>query len=156
MRVSARVDYAIRAALELAATSQQAVKAEDLAKAQGIPISFLENILGDLRRAGIIISQRGREGGHQLARPAAEITIADIMRIEVGNLAEVHGERPEDLHYEGAAEHLTEVWVAARAAYRKVLESVTLADVLNGKFGRDVKKLTSEPDSWSSHWPAPR
>lgn len=156
MRVSARVDYAVRAALELAAHGNEPIKADVLAKAQDIPLSFLENILGDLRRAGIIVSQRGRDGGHHLVRPPSEVTIADVMRIEVGNLAEVHGERPEALVYQGAAENLTNVWVAARSAYREVLESITLADVLSGKFGRDIRKLLDEPDSWSSHWPAPK
>lgn len=153
MRISARVDYAVRAALELAAHGSEPMKAEPLANAQGIPISFLENILSDMRRAGIIISQRGRDGGHALARPANQITIADVMRVEVGNLAEVHGKRPEDIAYVGAAEHLTDVWVAARAAYRRVLEAVTLEDVLNDKYPREIRRLVSEADSWSSHWP---
>lgn len=156
VRISARVDYAVRAALELAAQSPAPVKAEPLANSQGIPISFLENILSDMRRAGIVTSQRGRDGGHALARPADQITIADVMRVEIGNLAEVHGKRPEDIRYQGAAEHLTDVWVAARAAYRKVLESVTLADVLADKYPREIRNLVRTEDSWSSHWPRNR
>lgn len=153
MRLSARVDYAVRAALELAAHGPEPMKAEDLAKAQDIPVSFLENILGDLKRAGVVSSQRGRDGGHQLARPAKDITIADVIRVEVGNLADIHGQRPEDLVYSGAASHLTDVWVAARAAYRQVLESVTLADLLSGKFTPSVRALIKSPDAWNSHWP---
>lgn len=153
MRVSARVDYAVRAALELAAHGDTPMKADDLAEAQGIPVSFLENILTDLRRAGVITSQRGREGGHYLARPADQITVADVIRVEVGNLADIHGQRPETLVYQGAAQHLTDIWVAARSAYRQVLESVTLADLLVGEFAPHVTALIDEPDAWLSHWP---
>lgn len=154
MRISARVDYAVRAALELAAQYPAAVKAEPLASSQEISTSFLENILSDLRRAGIVVSQRGRDGGHTLARDPHEVTIADVMRVEVGNLADIHGQRPEDLHYPGAAANLTSVWVAARAAYRQVLEAVTLADVLGQQFPTHIDELLKQPDSWSSHWPS--
>lgn len=148
--LTARVDYAVRAALEIAAGAGAPVKAEDLAQRQGISVSFLENIIGDLRRAGIVMSRRGRNGGHVLARPADTITVADVMRAETGNLADIHGQRPEDVQYSGAAEHLTDVWVSARAAYREVLESVTLADVISGEFGQPVRRLLDDPKSWRS------
>lgn len=151
MWLSARVEYAVRAALEVAAASPQSVTAEELANRQGISRSFLENIIGDLRRAGIIVSRRGRNGGHVLGRPAHEITIAEVMRAELGNLADVHGQRPEDARYLGPAEHLTDVWVAARAAYRGVLESVTLADVMAGEFPEGVRALLDDPASWESY-----
>lgn len=153
MWLSARVDYAVRAMLEIAAAEGSPVKAEVLASSQSISVSFLENIIGDLKRAGLIISRRGRRGGHQLARPASEITVADVIRAEVGNLADIHGHRPEEVHYQGAATNLTEVWVAARAAYRHVLEAVSLADVLNRDFCPDVQQLLGDPDTWQSHWP---
>ena len=156
MKLSANVDYAVRAALELAAAGDQAVKGEQIAHAQDIPPRFLENILGDLRQAGLVHSQRGAEGGYRLARPADEITIADVMRIEAGNLADIHGERPESVHYHGAAEQLRDVWVAARTAYRAVLEQVTLAEVVSGRLPREILDITRDPDSWRSHWPPRR
>lgn len=151
MWLSARVEYAVRAALEIAAAGPVPVTAEELATRQGISRSFLENIIGDLRRAGIVVSRRGRNGGHLLGRPADEVTIADVMRAELGNLADVHGQRPEDAVYEGPAEHLTDVWVAARAAYRGVLEAVTLADVISGDFPPAVRDLLADPASWESY-----
>ncbi|NQU36239.1 MAG: Rrf2 family transcriptional regulator [Actinobacteria bacterium] len=153
MRVSARVDYAIRAAAEMAAAPGQSLKAETLAKTQGISVSFLETILGDLRRAGLVTSQRGRDGGHQLALDPAEITVADVVRAETGNLFDIYGHRPEDMEYTGAATNLTEVWVAARSAYRKVMEDVTLADLVSGAFTSDVVDLIELPESWNSHGP---
>lgn len=151
MRVSARVDYAIRAAAEMAAAPGKPHKAESLAKSQGISVSFLETILGDLRRAGLVLSQRGRDGGHRLARDAADISVADVVRAETGNLFDIYGNRPEDMAYSGAAANLTDVWVAARSAYRNVLESVTLADMVAGTFSADVVELIERPDSWNSH-----
>lgn len=145
------MDYAVRAVLEIATAGDVPVKADELAQRQGISAGFLENILGDLRRAGIINSRRGRNGGHVLAAPADEITIADIIRAETGNLADVHGQRPEDLEYDGAATELTKVWVAARAAYREVLESVTVADVLAGSWSPRVTHLLNDPSSWISY-----
>ncbi len=153
MRVTARVDYAIRAAAELAAAPEKSHKAEVLAKSQGISLSFLETILGDLRRAGLVTSHRGRDGGHQLARSPADISVADVVRAQTGNLFDIYGHRPEDMEYTGAATHLTDVWVAARSAYRRVLEDVTLADLVDGVFGDDVVALIELPDSWNSHGP---
>ncbi len=121
-----------------------------MAGRQDISVSFLENIVGDLRRAGIVVSRRGRNGGYLLARSPEEITIAEVMRAETGNLADIHGQRPEDVHYVGAAEHLTDVWVAARAGYRRVLEATTLADVMAGTFRPAVRELLDDPESWVS------
>src|SRR3954469_11618056 len=121
VRITARVDYAIRAALELAAVAPEALTSEKIATAQGIPSRFLQAILRDLQHARLVNSQRGREGGYRLALPASEISIARVMRVEQGFLADVHGERPEDLDYPGVAGSLPEVWVAAREAYRQVL-----------------------------------
>ena len=149
MRVSAKADYAVRAAVELAAAGQgTVVKGEHLAAAQAIPIKFLENILVDLRQAGIVNSRRGPEGGYWLARAADEVTVADVMRAAEGPLASVRGEKPEDLGYAGSAERLQEVWVALRAGLRDVLEHVTLADIANGKLPKAVTARTREPGAW--------
>ncbi|MDX6670579.1 MAG: hypothetical protein QOI91_942 [Solirubrobacteraceae bacterium] len=152
MRISAKTDYAVRAATELAAREADwPVKAERLAEAQDIPLNFLENILGQLRQAGIVESRRGPEGGFSLARPAKEITVADVIRAIDGPLAGVSGRRPQDLTYEGAAESLRDVWVAVRASLRKVLERVTLADLAGGELPAHIGKLTADPDAWLTH-----
>jgi Rrf2 family protein len=151
VRVSAKVDYAIRAAVELAAGADGPIKGERIAQAQEIPLKFLENILGDLRHAGIVRSQRGAEGGYWLARPADEITLAEIIRAVEGPLANVRGFRPDELTYMGSAEPLRDVWIAVRANLRSVLESVTLADVASGELPEIVSELTRHPDSWVGH-----
>ena len=133
MRVSAKVDYAVRAALELAAAGDGPVKGERIAQAQGIPLKFLENILLELRHHGLVQSRRGVEGGYWLARPAEEITLAEVIRAVEGPLANVRGIRPESVEYEGPAVRLQEVWIAVRANLRSVLETVTLADVAAGQ-----------------------
>ena len=149
MRISAKVDYALRAAIELAALNVDGpVKGEALATAQGIPLRFLENILGDLRNAGIVESRRGVEGGYLLARPAAEITLADVIRAVDGPLANVAGTRPNLLEYEGSTEKLTEIWVGVRAALRSVLEETTLADMANKKLPKHVEKMVADRDAW--------
>jgi Rrf2 family protein len=150
VRITARVDYAIRAALELAAAAPGALTAEKIATAQGIPGRFLQAILRDLQGARLVSSQRGREGGYRLAMPAEEISLARVMRVEQGFLADVRGERPEDLDYPGPAESLGTVWVAARAAYRRVLEQVTLADVVAGRLPQHVQDLVAVEDAWRS------
>ena len=150
VRITARVDYAVRAALELAAAAPEALTCDRIATAQGIPSRFLQAILGDLQHARLVTSQRGREGGYRLALPAAEVSIARVMRVEQGFLADVHGHRPEDLDYPGAAAELGTVWVAARAAYRRVLEEVTLADVVGGKLPSAVGELVQLEDAWRS------
>jgi Rrf2 family protein len=153
MRITAKADYAVRAAVELAALQdeQRAVKGERLARAQGIPQNFLENILTELRRAGIVRTRRGVAGGYQLARPAAEITMADVLRAVEGPLAAVQGLRPDELAYRGAAARLPEVWVALRASLRDVLEHVTLADIAAGRLPRAVKDRTRHKDAWRPH-----
>ena len=148
MRVSAKVDYALRAVIELAASADGPVKGERIAQAQEIPLKFLENILGDLRHAGIVRSQRGVEGGYWLARPADEVTVAEVVRAVEGPIANVRGIGPETVEYAGSAERLREVWIAVRANLRAVLEHVTLADVANGKLPAHITKLTREPDAW--------
>ena len=152
MRVSAKTDYALRAMVELAAAEGGApVKGERLANSQSIPLRFLENILLQLRNAGLIESRRGADGGYRLARPAAEITLADVIRAIDGPLAGVSGARPESLDFQGRAEPLREVWVAVRAALRGVLEHVTLADVAAGELPENVRALVAQPDAWVAH-----
>jgi len=140
----------MRALLTLAAGEGGPLKADALAQAQGLPVKFLENILNELRRGGIIASQRGAEGGYRLARPAEDITLAEVMRRLDGPLAAVRGLRPEATTYEGPAEHLQEVWVAVRASLRAVLDRVTLADVASGNLPDDVKRLIADADAWES------
>ena len=147
MHIPAKVDYGMRALLILAEEDAPST-AEALATGQGLPAKFLGAILNDLRRAGIVASHRGSEGGYRLARPAAEISVADVMRALDGPLAEVRGLRPEMAVYDGAASHLQDVWVAVRASLRAVLEQVSLQDVVTGKLPRRVAKLTEDPDAW--------
>jgi Rrf2 family protein len=152
VRVSARADYAIRAAIELAAAEGAGpIKRETIADAQDIPISFLENILLDLKRAGLVQSQRGQEGGYWLAKPATDISIADIIRAVDGPLVNIRGVRPENVEYAGRAEPLRDVWIAARASLRGVLEATTLAEVVRGRLPSTVRRLaspTAEPPPW--------
>ncbi|CCH86574.1 Transcriptional regulator, Rrf2 family [Modestobacter italicus] len=150
MRISARVDYAVRAAVELAAVAPESLTSDRIAQAQGIPARFLQAILGDLQHARLVTSQRGREGGYRLALPASEVSIARVMRVEQGFLAEVHGQRPEDVEYPGAAAPLAHVWVAAREAYRRVLENVTLADVVAGTMPPQVAEMIELESAWRS------
>ena len=151
MRVSAKADYAVRAAVELAAAHGSGpIKGERLADAQRIPLNFLENILGDLRQAGLVRSQRGPEGGYWLARDPATVTVADVMRAVEGPLAAVRGERPEDLEYASSATALQRVWIALRTNLRGVLERVTLADIAAGALPRGIDALAREPDSWTT------
>jgi Rrf2 family protein len=152
VRVSAKADYALRAAIELAVIGADSpVKGERIAQAQKIPLKFLENILGDLRHAGIVRSQRGVEGGYWLARPADEITVADVIRAVEGPIANVRGVGPEQVEYAGSAERLREVWIAVRANLRAVLERVTIADLARGELPVLVEALASEPDAWQAH-----
>jgi Rrf2 family protein len=152
VRVSAKADYALRAAAELAAAEGKGpVKGEQLARAQSIPPKFLENILLELRHAGLVQSQRGVEGGYWLARPAAEITLAEVIRAVEGPLANVRGARPEAVEYGGSAEPLRDVWIAVRASLRRVLEAVTLADVARGDLPSSLDELVADPDAWRSH-----
>ena len=150
MRVSAKADYAVRAVVELAAAAdrERPTKGEALATAQGIPVKFLENILADLRHAGIVRSQRGAEGGYWLNRPAEDVSVADIIRAVEGPLASVRGQRPEEVPYTGAASSLQEVWIALRGALRGVLEVTTVADIARGELPASVHELAEDPDAW--------
>lgn len=148
MRISAKADYAVRAAVELAAAGGGPVKGDQIAKAQDIPLKFLENILTDLRRAGIVRSQRGADGGYWLNRPAKEVSVADVIRAVEGPLASIRGQRPEEVGYQGAAEPLQQVWIAVRASLRSVVERVTLADLAAGKLPANVGKLAKDPEAW--------
>jgi Rrf2 family protein len=150
VQISAKTDYAVRALLGIAAREPELVKVEVLVVEQQLPRKFLEAILGDLRRAGIVRSQRGAEGGYALARPSTQITIGSVIRAVDGPLAEVRGLRPHEMEYTGLAEHLGEVWVAVRASLRRVLDEITLAQVLSGKLPPHIKKLTEAPDAWMS------
>jgi Rrf2 family protein len=145
------VDYALRAVVELASaggTADHPVTAERLATAQDIPPKFLESIMLQLRRAGIVHSQRGPEGGYWLTKPSAEIFLADVIRVVDGPLANVRGHRPENLGYHGAAESLQDVWIALRATEREILELVSVADVARGKLPKRVRALAADPKAW--------
>lgn len=149
MRISAKVDYAVRAVVELAAAEgDKPVKAERIANAQNIPLNFLENILGELRHAGVVRSHRGAEGGFRLARPAEELTVADVIRAVEGPLASVRGGPPEDAVYAGAAAALLRVWIAVRVNLRRVAETVTIADIAADKLPSSVDQLTEDPGAW--------
>jgi Rrf2 family protein len=152
VHISAKADYATRALLVLAArTDDSPMTGEAIARSQGMPVKFVENTLVDLRRQGLVSAQRGPAGGFRLGRPAAEISVADIVRAVDGPLAEIRGERPEHTVYGGPAEHLQPVWVAVRASLRAVLEHVTLADVVAGTLPAHVMALTTDPDAWVPH-----
>ena len=148
MRVSAKADYAVRAAAELAAADDDPVKGEKLADAQDIPLQFLEHILLELKHHGIVRARRGAKGGYWLARPADEVTIADVVRAVEGPIADVQSTPPEAIEYQGNSEHLREVWVAVRASLRSVLEEVTLANLVSGELPPVVEELISQPDAW--------
>jgi Rrf2 family protein len=151
MRVSAKVDYALRASLELAAAGEGPTKGERISQAQDIPLKFLENILLELRHGGLVQSQRGADGGYWLARPPEEIKLADVIRAVEGPLANVRGSRPEAVEYAGPAARLQDVWIALRANMRAVLEELTLADVASGKLPPEIGAITARPEAWESH-----
>ena len=150
MRISAKVDYAVRAAVELAAAEdEEPIKGEVIAEAQGIPLKFLENILGELKHVGIVKSRRGAQGGYWLAKPANEVSLGDIVRAVEGPLASVRGEGPEDLEYKGGAAPLQRVWIALRANLRAVMDEVTLADVVADELPVEVRELSEPAEAWS-------
>ncbi|RRQ27827.1 Rrf2 family transcriptional regulator [Rhodococcus sp. Eu-32] len=149
MHITAKADYAVRTLLELAANEGAPGKAEALAGAQNIPHKFLESVLSDLRRADLVRSRRGPDGGYWLARPPAEISVADVVRAVEGPLASVRGQRPEDVEYPGPAEPLQLVWLAVRANLRAVLEEVSLADIVDEHLPSFVHDLTSDPGAWA-------
>ena len=148
MQISAKTDYAIRALLSLAEREPELVKVDTIVREQGLPRKFVEAILGELRRAQLVRSQRGADGGYALARPAAEITIGAVIRAVDGPLAEVRGLRPHETTYAGVAQHLPDLWVAVRSSLRRVLDEVTLSQLLSGKLPAHVRRLTDEPDAW--------
>lgn len=147
MRVSTKSDYALRALIELA-RSEEVVSAEALATRQDVPLSFLPAILADLRRGGIVTSQRGQFGGWRLAADPGEVTIADVIRAVDGPLLSVYGLRPERVEYNEAARVLQSVWIAARSSLREVFESTTVADLASGELPDDVKRRTADEDAW--------
>jgi len=147
VQISAKVDYGMRALLVLALTGN-AMTADALAHDQGLPGKFLGVILNDLRRAGIVVSHRGREAGYSLARPASEVTVAEVIRALEGPLAQVRGLSPETAAYQGAAVHLQDAWIAVRASLRAVLEGITLEHIATGKLPPDVERLVADPDAW--------
>ena len=138
MRITAKADYAVRAAVELAAAGEGPVKGDAIATAQDIPVRFLENILAEMRHAGLVLSQRGADGGYRLAKAPSEISLADVIRAVEGPLASVRSEPPEELRYTGHAKPLQNVWLALRVNIRAVLEKVTLADVVAGEVPRPI------------------
>ena len=151
MRVSAKVDYALRACAELAGAGEGRVKGDRLAQAQEIPLKFLENILLDLKHAGLVQSQRGADGGYWLSLPPEEITLADVIRAVEGPIANVRGMPPQEVEYNGPAAPLQQVWIAVRANLRTVLEAVTLADLAAGHLPDEVAAIAADPDAWLPH-----
>jgi Rrf2 family protein len=150
VQIPAKADYAIRALLALAANGDS-MSAEHLAQQQDLPAKFLGAVLSDLRRGGLVTSQRGPDGGFRLVRDPDAIMIADILRVVSGPLAGVRGMRPETLQYGGEATHVQDVWIAVRAALREVLEHVTLGQILRGEFPESITRFTSDPDAWTTH-----
>ena len=150
MRVSARADYALRAVAELAVADGRLLNREELSTRQRIPVQFLESVLLALKHAGVVQSQRGAKGGFRLARPPDSISLADVIRAVDGPMADVRGDRPETVEYEGAAQHLRDVWIAVRASLRAILEQITIEDLVRGRMPRAVRRLTEDPESWTS------
>ena len=148
MRISAKADYAVRAAVEMAVAGDEPVKGEKLAEAQNIPLQFLEHILLELKHARLVRARRGARGGYWLAKPAEEITLASVIRAVEGPLANIQDQAPENTHYPGNAEQLSEVWIAVRASLRRVLEHVTIADLRDGTIPSDVVDLTRDDGAW--------
>jgi Rrf2 family protein len=144
MRISERVDNAVRAMAELAACDGPSMKADAIATGQHISLKYLLDILRDLKLAELVRSKRGPDGGFTIARPPSDISLADIFRAVDGPLADIHDESLRDLRYDGPAEALPEVWMAIRGSLRRVLETVTLADLVAGELPPDVADLASE------------
>ena len=148
MRISAKADYAVRAAVEMAAAGDEPVKGEKIAEAQDIPLQFLEHILLELKHARLVRARRGARGGYWLAKPPDEITLASLIRAVEGPLANIQDQAPEATEYPGSAERLSEVWIAVRASLRRVLENVTVADLRDGRIPSDVLDLTKDEGAW--------
>jgi Rrf2 family protein len=148
MRISAKADYAVRAAVELAGAGDEPVKGEKLSQAQDIPLQFLEHILLEMKHARLVRARRGARGGYWLAKDPAEITLADVIRSVEGPLANIQDLAPESTEYAGDAERLRDVWVAVRASLRRVLEEVTVADLRDGTIPSEVLALTEDEGAW--------
>jgi Rrf2 family protein len=148
MRITAKADYAVRAAIEMAVAGDEPVKGERIAEAQDIPLQFLEHILLELKHARLVRARRGARGGYWLARPPEEITLASVIRAVEGPLANIQDMAPEATKYPGHAEKLSDVWIAVRASLRRVLEHVTIADLRDGSIPDDVLDLTRDEGAW--------
>ncbi|MCW2541784.1 MAG: transcriptional regulator, BadM/Rrf2 family [Frankiales bacterium] len=153
MEISAKSDYAVRALLELASRAPNLVKIDVIVADQQLPRKFVEAILGDLRRAGIVRSMRGADGGYALAKSATDISIGSVIRAVDGPLAEVRGLRPDEMNYTGLAEHLPGLWVAVRASLRRVLDDTSLQQLLSGKLPAHVRKMVADPEAWARRTP---
>jgi len=152
VRVSAKSDYALRALIEMASRSDgKAVSAEELGKQQEIPHGFLQAILADLRRAGIVMSQRGQSGGWRMGRPADGVSVADVIRAVDGPLVSVYGLRPEAVEYNETASVLQHVWIAARRSLRDVFEQVSIQQLADGRLPKAVTSRTASEDAWQPH-----
>jgi Rrf2 family protein len=152
MRVTAKSDYALRALIEIARRDDGGpVSAEEIGRLQDIPHGFLQAILADLRRAGVLVAQRGQSGGWRMNRPADQVTVADVIRAVDGPLVSIYGLRPEAVEYNPAAAVLQHVWIASRRSLRDVLESVTVQQLADGKLPRSVSSRTSDEDAWQPH-----
>ena len=148
MRISAKADYAVRAAVEMAAAGDEPVKGEKLADAQDIPLQFLEHILLELKHARLVRAKRGAHGGYWLDKPPEKITLANVIRAVEGPLANIQDQAPEATKYAGTSKELTDVWIAVRASLRRVLERVTIADLRDGKIPDEVLDLTQDEGAW--------
>jgi len=152
MRVSAKSDYALRALIEMAVRQDgRAVSAEELGRVQEIPHGFLQAILADLRKAGIVISQRGQSGGWRMGRDPESVSVADVIRAVDGPLVSVYGLRPEAVSYNGSAEVLQHVWIAARRSLRDVFEQVSIQQLADGRLPKAVTSRTADGDAWQPH-----
>jgi Rrf2 family protein len=150
MRVTARADYALRACAELAVAGDHRLKRDEIATRQDIPIQYLESVLLALKHAGIVQSLRGASGGFRLARPATDISLADVIRGVDGPMADVRGDRPEEVEYRGPARRLKDIWVALRASLREILEGTSLDDLVRGELAPEIERLLGLPDAWVS------
>jgi Rrf2 family protein len=149
MRISAKADYAVRAAVELAASPDGGpIKGTRLADAQQIPLQFLEHILLDLKHAGLVRTKRGARGGYWLAEDPASVSVADVIRAVEGPLANIQDLPPEETNYVGTAEMLRDVWIAVRQNLRAVLENVTLEELATKRLPEAVTSLLDEPEAW--------
>ena len=152
MRVTAKSDYALRALIEIARRTDGApVSAEEIGRLQDIPHGFLQAILADLRRAGVLVAQRGQSGGWRMSKDPEQVTVADVIRAVDGPLVSIYGLRPEAVEYNDSAAVLQHVWIASRHALRDVLEKVTVRQLADGRLPRSVSSRTSDQDAWQPH-----